>query len=153
MRDFSSIGLLIAQIHQTSDRVFERKLREASLQKLSASQGRVLFLLESHEKITVHKLSQLASLSNSTLSQLLDSLEKKGIISRVRNTEDRRKVHIVKTSLFDQYFLTYKNVLEEMITVYFKDFAPDQRKLFEKMTLQVLSNLVKEEHESSSNDS
>ena len=122
MEDYSQIGLWIAQIHQISDRIFEQKLRTANLDNLSAAQGRVLFILEANDKIMIQDLASLVSLSNSSLTQLLDKLEKKEVIARKRSDTDRRKIHILKGPDFLPYLNIYKDILREMTKMYYIGF-------------------------------
>lgn len=53
---------------------------------------------EGGDSITVSKLAQRMCLNSSTVVRILDSLEEKGLVERVRSTNDRRKVHISLTN-------------------------------------------------------
>jgi len=53
---------------------------------------------EAGDLITVSKLAQRMCLNSSTVVRILDGLEEKGLVERVRSTNDRRKVHVTLTS-------------------------------------------------------
>lgn len=56
----------------------------------------MLHLLESEPK-TLKELSQEAGLANSTVSELVDKLVEKGMVKRVQDEDDRRRVLISAT--------------------------------------------------------
>lgn len=152
MEKISEIGLWIAQIHQISDRLMESKLKENNLEGFSASQGRVLFILEQIPnnrlaKVPIQALVDRLNLSNSTFTQLLDSLETKNLIERVRSTSDRRKIHIQKIEpQFRDLLNVYRKVLEEMTEAYYKNLSDEEKKQVESIFPKIIKNLLKEEN-------
>ncbi len=67
--------------------------------KLTEQQWRVLRVLWSENKVTAADLSRQTLLSAPSLVGILDRLEAKELIARVRSTTDRREVYIVATTL------------------------------------------------------
>ena len=65
---------------------------------LTEQQWRVLRVLWSEDKVTAADLSRLTLLSAPSLVGILDRLENKKLIARVRSTTDRREVYIVTTT-------------------------------------------------------
>ncbi len=151
MEEISEIGLWIAQIHQISDRLMEAKLKENQLEGFSAAQGRVLFILEQIPndklmKIPIQGLVNRLNLSNSTFTQLLDSLQDKGLVKRVHSTKDRRKIHIQKNEgMFRDYLNVYRKILIEMTEAYYKNLTKDEKTLVEKVFPKIIQSLENEE--------
>ena len=58
--------------------------------KVTVAQSGILFLLKAKNGQTMSELSQVLSLDNSTMTGLVDRLEKGGFVSRQSNPEDRR---------------------------------------------------------------
>jgi DNA-binding MarR family transcriptional regulator len=58
---------------------------------------RVLFRLIAKDERTVNELSALTGIEKSTLSRLLDRMEKRGLVKRARGSEDRRSVVVSLT--------------------------------------------------------
>jgi len=152
MEKISEIGLWIAQIHQISDRLMESKLKENNLEGFSAAQGRVLFILEQIPnkkltKIPIQALVNRLNLSNSTFTQLLDSLEAKKLIERVRSTTDRRKIHIQKIEpQFGALLDVYRGILEEMTESYYRNLSKEEKKQVETIFPKIIRSLMKEEN-------
>lgn len=65
---------------------------------LTDQQWRVLRVLWSSGKVTSVQLSQRTLLVAPSLVRILDRMEKKGLVSRVRSTSDRRVVYVVATA-------------------------------------------------------
>jgi len=70
---------------------FESELREIHL---TGPQGFLLRHLAVHGEMKVSDISRNMGLSNSTVSGIIDRLEKQGFVSRRRSAEDRRVVKI-----------------------------------------------------------
>lgn len=66
---------------------------------LTEQQWRVLRVLWSEQGVTAADLSRQTLLSAPSLVGILDRLEGKQLIARVRSTTDRREVHIVTTAM------------------------------------------------------
>ena len=64
---------------------------------LTDQQWRVLCALWEQKHLTSAEISQITLLPAPSLVGILDRLEKKGLISRLRSIEDRRFVHIIPT--------------------------------------------------------
>jgi DNA-binding MarR family transcriptional regulator len=93
----TDIGFLIFQIKQYSDRLFNRLLAEKGLSSYNGAQGRILISLWSEGPGSIHDLSERTSLAPTSLTAMLDHLEKRGLIVRKRNLKDRRAIRIEAT--------------------------------------------------------
>ncbi len=145
MNSPSKVGLFIAKIHQSSDRLFTRKLREHNLIDLNPSQGRVLFALKEQDLISIQELSERTSLSNSTLTSVLDKLESKNLIERIHTREDRRKYLIKLKNKFHENFKIYYDIVMEMSKIYFEGFSSDEIREIEEKLIRIMQNLEKHE--------
>lgn len=77
-----------------------RKTFESS--KLTMPQSVIAFTLIKHGKMKISDLSDRVNLSNSTVSGIVDRLEKQGFVERVRSEEDRRTVYVNVTHKFEE---------------------------------------------------
>lgn len=71
---------------------------------ITAPQGMLLGQLIRHGKMKVSDLSKKMGLSNSTVSGIIDRLEKQGMVQRIRSQEDRRVVYVDVTPKFKDAF-------------------------------------------------
>jgi DNA-binding MarR family transcriptional regulator len=65
--------------------------------RLTAPQGMLMGILSKHGKMKVSDLSEELGLSNSTVSGIIDRLEKQSLVERTRSEEDRRVVYVSVT--------------------------------------------------------
>ena len=63
----------------------------------TTAQSGILFLLKAKNGQTMSELSQVLSLDNSTLTGLVDRLERAGFVKRNSSTADRRASHVFIT--------------------------------------------------------
>ncbi|MFW9947236.1 MAG: MarR family winged helix-turn-helix transcriptional regulator [Candidatus Odinarchaeota archaeon] len=136
-------GFLIAKIHQLSQRIFARILKDANLTDLNPAQGRIMFVLWREDNISIHELSKRTLLSKSTLTSMLDRLEQSGFIKRVPSKEDRREILI---QLADEDRLLqnkYVDVSRDMTKIFYNNFTEQEINDFENYLEKLLDNLIK----------
>ena len=66
--------------------------------KVTPAQAGILFLLKQKDGQTMTELSRVLSIDNSTITGLIDRLEKSGFVSRNASNSDRRMFRIFITS-------------------------------------------------------
>ncbi|MCV6614864.1 MAG: MarR family transcriptional regulator [Cellvibrionaceae bacterium] len=64
---------------------------------LTAPQILLMQAIRDHERVTIGELANKISLSQATVTTILDRLEKKQLIYRERSAQDKRKVHAYLT--------------------------------------------------------
>lgn len=69
----------------------EDQFRELNI---TGPQGIIIGILMRHGEMKISDLSQKLGLSNSTVSGIIDRLEKQGMVVRVRSKDDRRVVYV-----------------------------------------------------------
>ena len=111
--------------------------------KITLEQAEILFLLEAENGQAMSQLSRLLLLDNSTITGLIDRLEKSGFVLRKANPKDRRifLIHItqlgikevndaktlinrvneqIKTDFSDEEIETFKKILNSFVTKFKK---------------------------------
>lgn len=78
---------IINMIHKS----MEDEFRELNI---TGPQGMIIGILMRHRKMKISELSEKMGLSNSTVSGIVDRLEKQGMVKRVRSSDDRRVVYV-----------------------------------------------------------
>lgn len=142
MKEQKEGGFLIAKIHRQAGRILSRKLKEHHLDELNPGQGRILFVLWRQDGISIQELAKKTSLGKSTLTTMLDRLEKAGYLKRVLSVEDRRKIIIKLTEKDRKYQDVYEKVSNEMSEVFYNGFSAGEIGEFENYLRRILSNLT-----------
>ncbi len=133
----------MAKIHQASGRIFSRILRKYGIDEINPAQGRILFVLWSKDEIPISELARRTMLSKSTLTSMLDRLEKAGYLTRIRSREDRRIILIKRTEKDKNLETIYAQVSDEMANLFYDGFASAEIDNFENYLKRILANLAK----------
>jgi MarR family transcriptional regulator, organic hydroperoxide resistance regulator len=134
-------GFLISKIHQASARIFARILRENHV-RLRPAQGRVMFVLWREGPMPITELCRRTSLGKSTLTGMLDRLERDGYARRVRSEEDRRVILIEAAARDAKSQRAFVKVSETMTAIFYRGFSDKRISRFEKDLAAILNNLM-----------
>ena len=135
----------MTQIKQLSGRIFERLLINAGVDAFNGAQGRILYVLWQNDNIPIVELSRKTGLAKTTLTSMLDRMEKAELISRVFDPMDRRQIRIVLTENARKLNDKYNEVSDEMNEIYYAGFTEEEIVQFEKMLQRVLNYLNEKE--------
>jgi len=94
------------------------------------------------QKVTIRKISEHISLSQATVTTILNRLEQKGLICRVRSSTDKRAVHVELTEIGMQALQAAPNLLhDEFVERYEKLESWEQNLILS--TLQRVAKMMK----------
>ena len=133
-------GYLISQIHQLTGRIFSKKLKDYQID-INHAQGRIIFALWKNDQIPINDLSKETALSKSSLTTMLERLEKSGHIIRKQSETDKRITIICLTSKSSSLRSDYQKISADMINLFYKDFTDDEISKFELSLKKILKNL------------
>jgi len=139
-------GFLITQIHHLGRRVFTELLRKQEIE-IGPGQGRILFALWQKDGVPINDLVERTLLRKSTLSELLDNLEKAGFVRREQSEEDRRKMLIRLTERTQKLQKVYINLSVEMTKLFYNGFTVEEIDEFETFLHRILDNLLPHDSE------
>jgi DNA-binding MarR family transcriptional regulator len=148
MKEQRQAGFLMAKIRQVGGRISERILKKHDVE-INSAQGRIMFALWQNDGISINELAKKTQLKKSTLTSMLDRLERMGYIRRQRSKKDRRKILIKRTEKDRTMEKKYVEVSEEMTRLFYNGFSRSQIDRFENDLEQILDNLT--EFEANSN--
>jgi MarR family transcriptional regulator, organic hydroperoxide resistance regulator len=134
-------GFLISQIKQIGGRIFEKILTEKGIDAFNGAQGRILYVLWQNESISITELSEKTGLAKTTLTSMLDRLEVLGLIQRVFDKTDRRKILINLSEEARELQNEYDEVSAKMNEIYYQGFSDGEISQFEGYLLRILENL------------
>jgi DNA-binding MarR family transcriptional regulator len=148
MKEQYQAGFLMAKIRQVGGRISERILKKHDVE-INSAQGRIMFALWQKDGVSINELAKKTQLKKSTLTSMLDRLERMGYIRRQRSKKDRRKILIKRTEKDRTMEKKYVEVSEEMTRLFYNGFSRSQIDRFENDLEQILDNLT--EFEANSN--
>ncbi len=140
----SQAGFTISKIKRIGDRIFQKMLEKADISEFNGAQGKLLYILWQRDGISAAELAGQAGLAVTTLTSMLDRMERSGLITREPDPMDRRKTRLVLTERTKALKGRYDRLSEDMTEVYLRGFSPEETALFEEYLGRVLKNLEEE---------
>ena len=121
--------------------VFLKMTEKLSVFDLTPVQYAVLYCLWENNKKSPKEIAERLKLENSTISGILERMEKKGLIKRMISKEDRRFIQIMLTekgaALEEDVLAAVDEVNEEVMSVFSKEECENL-----KTQLRVLAGLT-----------
>ncbi len=134
-------GSLISRIGKLSGRIFSRLLKDHGIGEINPAQGRILFALWRGDGIPIRELSSRTGLEKSTLTTMLDRLERDGMLTRSFVPEDRRVTLISLTDGSREVLKNWAIVSGEIDSIWYKGFSESEILGFEAALERVFKNL------------
>ena len=94
----------------------------AELVGLGATDEKTLFILQRYGSLTAGEIAQQTGLTTASVTNLIDRLERKGFVQRVRDTADRRRVIVqpnqARLAEFDRLFSSIQASFDTVLESY-----------------------------------
>ncbi|WP_322101985.1 MarR family winged helix-turn-helix transcriptional regulator [Paraburkholderia sp. J41] len=133
-----SVGYLISRVKSTlSNMITQRTVAELGV---TSQQASVLFMVGSGKCLLAAELAREYGIDASAVTRLVDRLEKRGLLERVRSSEDRRAVRLALTpegsGIAARMPGIFQNVTEQMCN----GLSPEEVGFLKNMLRRVLAN-------------
>jgi DNA-binding MarR family transcriptional regulator len=122
-------------------RVFEMQDRALAPLGLTARQGLILLSCDLEEAGTAAELASLYGLEASSITRLVDRLEKKRLIERTRSRSDRRKSILSLTPKGKAALQRAVKIAGPLAIATWKGVSEEERKTLAAIITKVLANL------------
>lgn len=100
---------------------------------ITPAQSGILFLLKGKDGQTMSELSQVLTLDNSTLTGLVDRLERSGFVTRNASPADRRSSHVLITEKGCEEIDRARAVIRRVNDQIKADFPAEEIEAFKKI--------------------
>ncbi len=134
-------GYLMSQLQYMGGRIFEKILRDSGIDAFTGAQGRILYVLWEHGSLTITKIGKMTSLAKSTLTVMLDMMEKKKLVRRVPDPVNRRQIHVQITEKAKGYKKEYDDISNRMTELSYAGFSDAEMECLEGMLKRIKRNL------------
>ncbi len=134
-------GFLISKIKQLGDRIFEKILSAQNVDAFNGAQGRILYILWQEDGIPIKTISEKCGLAITSLTTMLERMEKQGLIRRVQADNDKRKTLLYLTEKAHSLKGEYDAVSDRMSRIYYAGFEEEEVQQFERFLDRIRKNL------------
>jgi len=141
LRDYAfgeSVGYLLSRVKSTmSNMITQRALAELGV---TSQQASVLFMVASGKCLLAAELAREYGIDASAVTRLVDRLEKRGLVERVRSCEDRRAVRLALTpegqAIAQRMPPIFTTVMDQLTS----GFTPEEVGFLKSMLRRILAN-------------
>ena len=133
-------GTLLSQVHQVCGRVWNKILRENDMADLEGARGRIIFALWGRDGVPIKTLCEKTSLDKSTLTGIIDRLERDGYITKKPSESDKRSTLISLTGKEQEFAQKVQKVSNQMNKIFYKGFTNEEILQFDSMLERILAN-------------
>ena len=134
-------GFQVSKIKQLGDRIFEKILAERDIEAFNGAQGRILYVLFQEDGVPIKTVSEKCGLAITSLTTMLERMEKGGLILRKQDPADKRKTLLFLTDKAKDLENDYIAVSEEMGDIYYQGFTEDEVRAAEEYLDRIRQNL------------
>ena len=138
-------GTLLSQVHQVCGRVWNKILRDNNMADLEGARGRIIFALWGKDGVPIKTLCEKTSLDKSTLTGIIDRLERDGYITKKPSETDKRSTLISLTGKEQEFAQNVQKVSNQMNKIFYKGFTDEEILQFDSMLERILENCKEEE--------
>ncbi len=147
MAEERKVNRLIVHVFRLNNALIKQKNRHMSELDLTAIQADVLmYILNHHETQEINQLDiqEVFKLTNPTVSGIVDRLEEKGFIKRVRSEKDARYRSLIPLPKGETLHPELKRSAEEAEKRFVRDMTPEEAAEFKRL-LQIALKTAEEE--------
>ena len=133
-----SVGYLITRVKSMiSNMVTQRTMAELGI---TSQQASVLFMVASGKCLLAAELAREYGIDASAVTRLIDRLEKRGLLTRVRSDEDRRVVRLALTDEGHAIAARMPAVFTSVTDRLLSGFSPEETGFLKSLLRRVLAN-------------
>lgn len=133
-----SVGYLVNRLAQAIGRELDRRMAGLGL---TDAQWKPMFLLYQGSCSTAMDLSRIACHDTSAVTRLLDRLEAKGLVRRVRSSEDRRVVDLELTDEGSRIAAEVPGIIAQLANEVLVGFSQEEFVVFKDLLGRALANV------------
>ncbi len=133
-----SVGYLISRVRSSmSNLVTQRTVAELGV---TSQQASVLFMVASGKCVLAAELAREYGIDASAVTRLVDRLEKRGLLRRVRSSEDRRAVRLALTPEGETIAARMPAIFTSVTDELSRGFTPEEVGFLKSMLRRLLVN-------------
>ena len=134
-------GFQVSKIKQLGDRVFEKILTAQGIEAFNGAQGRILYVLWQEDGVPIKIMSERCGLAITSLTTMLERMEKSGLIIRQQDSGDKRKTLLFLTEKAKALKEDYDSISDRMSDIFYQGFTEDEIRTFEEHLERIRLNL------------
>lgn len=137
----TELGYLLNKADQSINNELARLLKEAGVTDITPGLGRILFALWQKDEINMNELAKETYLDRSTMTTMIDRLEKNGLVRRIPDPTDRRGILVKLTETGSKRKELYKKVANQLNKKILQGIDKEKLKITQEVLQTIFNNL------------
>jgi len=135
-------GYLIGQINKLTNRRVNELLKKENIEEFNGAQGLILFVLMDKETLTIKEIGKATGLAKTSLTSMLDRMEKKGLIQMKQDEKDHRCTLVCLSEKAKTYREVIEKVSQTINEEYYRGMKNSEISYFEDTLERITQNLI-----------
>jgi len=127
------MGRVRAALHESAD-------RELAPHGITTAQGIVIYLIRNGMAGTASEICRVTACDPGAMTRMVDRLERKGLVRRVRSRDDRRSVRLELTRQGNTVYPKISAVAVKVLNRFLQGFSRKEVREMEKFLSRMLQN-------------
>ena len=140
MTTHSNVISLCARIRDRANTVISAKLTEAGITDVAPAHGGIFFHLFGGKELRMKELAGLIHRDKSTVTPLVNKLEKQGYVSKRKSQEDSRVTLVRLTDKGEAMAPLFREISKELVRQSFTGLSNDEQGTLTELLGRVLGN-------------
>lgn len=133
----TALNEVLVKLFRNINTIEEQSVRTEGYKDVTTNDMHVIDAIGMDEQKNMTTVAKTLHVTTGTLTISINSLVKKGYVSRVRSEEDRRVVLVSLTPKGMQVFLHHKHFHEQMIESVVEQFSEDEKQVLESALTRI----------------
>lgn len=144
MSNINEIIATISSIHNSANRLIIEELKKYNLVGLAPSHGDILIkLYQNEEGVPMNKITSAINKDKSTVTALVNKLEKLGLLQKFKNDSDSRSIMVKLTQKgLDTKPIIINKISTKLLDNTYKNFSKQEKELLCKLLEKIQNNFL-----------
>ncbi|MCD4714668.1 MAG: MarR family transcriptional regulator [Clostridiales bacterium] len=135
------IVYFISKTKKKMVKFIEKKLYEKELYNLVPSYGNILTVLYDHNgTMSMKEIGTLLGKEKSTITAIVDKLEKLGYVSKIKNEKDRRTTFVCLTEMGKDIEKKFEEISKDVQSAAYNNFTKEEKSEFLRLLKKMNQN-------------
>ncbi len=138
------IVYFISKTKKKMVKFIEKKLYEKELFNLVPSYGNILTVLYDHNgTLSMKEIGSLLGKEKSTITAIVDKLEKLGYVSKIKSEKDRRTTYVCLTEMGKDIEKKFEEISFDVQSTAYNNFTQEEKREFLRLLKKMNQNFDK----------
>jgi DNA-binding MarR family transcriptional regulator len=134
-------GYLLAKINKLTNRLMNDLFKKEDISEFNGAQGTIIYVLTKKGPMPIKDIGRATGLAKTSLTSMLERMEKQGLVEKKENENDRRSTIIGLSEKMKDYVEVLDRIAFAVNEGYYRGMKDEEIEYFEATLEKILHNL------------